>query len=253
MNNYLNTPITVNEQVAHQRGLPYIDTSVVDYYGTIDHDFVGGIMISLKSDNPMSNKPKVGDTIRMRVFYNEDISENAIISYYFTDYKELYELDKDYIPQAETWYCLEILPDNKLKIVDMEGYSNGAEYYNYYTVYNCIQAALKKAEKIIGKTLLHQHIILDNDDAEVRNLELLKLESEQIVSNVIVGDNTIELDIGFTKRNFPADLKQAIMNTAAFLYANCGDFIKANSSNYNSLSDDDISKSIYLKYRNWGI
>lgn len=280
---YTNRGINVLEQVAHQRGLPFINRDYATEYlaniNEIEEEQVEGYtLFNLTTNNPLAKPFTIGRVFILKLFYKEPITNKIL----FKINNQKYIINLDFILKNNTFYYLKIhtlyQPQTEeteevygiFDIEDAEGFSTNPTYYNYYTVDKCINSAIYFAENYVGYKIISKHIELTSDIEDYKDRESylktqLKIyQTVEIVRNIeyiyeeILENNVsvkyisqINFDIGF--ETLPEDLKKAIMNCATSFYIDNGDLIQNETQNNRiSFANEDVSKNILYKYKKKG-
>lgn len=238
--------ITINEQIAFQRGKPFVAPNVYEF------ECSEGV---LTTKNPLF--PGFSEGRKILVTGLEGIGD---IELKYQEETLILKAPVALIP--EKMYILEMKKGNEgenevLGIIDMEDYTTDPMYYGYYSVVRCINSAINYAEKYIGYQIRPEHFEFESDcrcelqemlhkwDGQViRNVEYIWTEEDEIW--------TISFDIGYDI--LPADLKQAIMSCANSFYCQYGDLARTQTpQGRTSFAFDDLVKNILAKYKRWGV
>lgn len=253
-------PITVEQQIAHQRE-PYIE-NISLLFGTNTEALPNTFILS--NLNPYGTLTIVkGTKIRVVLFNSFDVTSTLTLTIGAVEFT----INNDYVLKNNSFYVLECTNNDEInghefKIIDSQEYPVDPIYYEYNTVYNCILSAIDTATKFIGHTLILEHVtvttdVVEDDEIAVTAEEKLAIyvANNEIISNIIYTEDSegvitqVDFDIGYTKENFPPRLKRGIMNNATTLYKSLGGLIS--KDNGITMDLDDVSKNIYLDYRGY--
>lgn len=238
--------ITINEQIAFQRGKPFVAPNVYEF------ECSEGV---LTTKNPLF--PGFTEGRKILVTGLEGIG--AVELKY---QEETLTLKAPVALIPEKMYILELKKGNEgensvLGIIDMEDYTTDPMYYGYYSVVRCINSAINYAEKYIGYQIRPEHFEFKSE-CKCELEEMLHKWDGQIVRNVnyewTEQDEiwTLSFDIGYDI--LPADLKQAIMSCANSFYCQYGDLARTQTpQGRTSFAFDDLVKNILAKYKRWGV
>lgn len=271
---YNNRPITVEEQVAHQNYLPFIK-NIYTFYGSNSKE--DSNLFELNTDNPYFdlNKLKEKDEIRVKLFYNVAPTQSSI-TLDFPRLEQALTLNVNVVLKNNKFYVLQVIKHHDVlafKVIDSEEAPRDTIFNSYCIVDKCINAAIDKSTNFIGYNLISKHISLTSphtapdkivDDLEDQLKEFSKYININYLSSVIrnkeyiLNDQddivSLDFDYGFDPNNFPFDLKQAIMQSASFLYQNRGELVVWGSErDYHSYDSDDIEKNILINYRGYSV
>lgn len=236
--------ITINEQIAFQRGKPFVAPNVYEFECT------EGV---LETKNPLF--PGFVDGRKILVTGLEGPTDPATQTVTLKYQEEDYSLSAPVALIPEKMYILELSAPLTFHILDMEDYTTDPMYYGYYSVVRCIDSAINYAEKYIGYQIRPKHFEFESEckcelegflekysNQNIRNVDYEWTEEDEIW--------TISFDIGYDI--LPADLKQAIMSCANSFYCQYGDLARTQTPNgRTSFAFDDLVKNILAKYKRY--
>mgnify|MGYP004516189307 CR=1 FL=1 len=253
--------ITINEQIAFQRGKPFVAPNIYEFECSMTPVDEGETPTSgtLATKNPLF--PGFTNGRKILVTGLEGIGD---VELKYQEETLLLKAPVALIP--EKMYILEVRKNKgegdeenngELGIIDMEDYTTDPMYYGYYSVVRCINSAINYAEKYIGYQIRPEHFEFESecrceleemlhkwDGQNVRNVDYEWTEEDEIW--------TISFDIGYDI--LPADLKQAIMSCANSFYCQYGDLARTQTpQGRTSFAFDDLVKNILAKYKRWGV